>query len=107
MLKVRVRYKNISNEFQITTDNFICNKMVCRGFYNRVNHEWYVVNLVKDKIVARGKSKSEDESKKMIKKSLKSFGAKFLDGIKATKNNQTPKLTEKVIDEIVKQKEGK
>jgi hypothetical protein len=54
-----------------------------------------------------GTGNSEDHAKRMIKKSLKSLGANFLDGISSTKTNLSIKLTDKVIDEIVKEKEGK
>lgn len=107
MLNKRIRYEKITDTLQTTTYNYVCNKMVCKCFYDSEKNMWYILNLVTEKTVLYGYTNSEDTAKKMIKKALKSLGANFLDEVRSTKNNPSPMLTAEVIDEIVREKEGK
>lgn len=107
MLPKRIKYRQLNDTLQETTDVFVCNKMVCRGYYNSIKHQWYILNLVNNRVIIRNKTYSEDSAKRMIKKSLKSLGANFLDEVRSTKRNQEPVLTRELIDEILKEKEGK
>lgn len=106
MINVRVRYYK-TDRLHETESNYVCDKMICKGYYDSLNHSWYIFDLVSNKKIIFGSSKSEDEAKRLIKKSLKSLGANFFDEVRSTKTNQTPMLTTEVIDEILKQKEGK
>ena len=107
MLNKRIRYEKISDHLQTTTYNYVCNKMVCKGYFDSNEGMWYIINLVNNKKILFGYTKIEDNAKQMIKKSLKSLGANFLDEVRSTKNNPSPMLTAEVIDEIVREKEGK
>lgn len=105
MINVRIRYYK-TDKLHETESNFVCGKMICKGYYMIKDHSWFIFDLVTNKKVIKGSADSEDESKRLIKKSLKSLGANFLDEVRSTKTNQTPMLTDEVIDEILKQKEG-
>jgi hypothetical protein len=107
MIKSRIRYNKLPNNLFETKESFVCGKMICKGYYIKDTGDWFILNLVNNRKVIRDISKSEDDAKKMIKKSLKVLGARFVEEVRATKENQTPMLTDKVIDEILKQKEGK
>jgi hypothetical protein len=107
MLRVRVRYKKLTDTTQETEMKYLCNKMICRGYYDNTDHSWHVVNLINNKTLYKGVGRNEDHAKELIKKSLKSLGANFLDEIRSTKTERSYKLTEELFDEIVKEKEGK
>ena len=106
MINKRITYTKITDDIQATRYNFVCNKMVCRGYYDSKRKAWYIINLITEKTIMFGHNNSETLAKQTIKKSLISLGANFLDEVRSTKTNQTPMLTAEVIDEIVRKKEG-
>lgn len=107
MLRVRIKYNKISDTIQETSDFFVCGKRICKGYYDKTNHSWKIINLINNKMLYEGICKKESEAKVMIKKHLKILGANFIDEVKSTKTNKTPMLTVEVINEILKEKEGK
>ncbi len=106
MINKRIRYEKVSDHLQTTVYNYVCNRMVCKCFFDSEIGMWYILNLITAKTILFGYTKNEDTAKKMIKKALKSLGANFLDEVRSTKNNPSPMLTADVIDEIVRKKEG-
>lgn len=101
---IRMRYVTTEDGSKRTEDPLVCGKMVCHGFVS--DGKWWILNLVKDRIVMRGESKDEEQAKRDLKKGLKSLGAYFNEEVRASKNNPTPMLTDKVIRDIIKEHES-
>ncbi len=93
----RLRYVKV-NEEERTEIPVICNKIVCHGYVKGNN--WRVINLLNNRCIAEGESRDNDEAKRHLKKSLVSFGAYFVDEVRATKANPIRMITDKLIAKL-------
>jgi hypothetical protein len=97
----RLRYTKIDG-IEVTQMPVICDKKVCKAFV--LDSHWWIVNLSNGKRIAEGSAKSNEMAKRETKKVLIALGAHFTEEVRATKETPVRMLTDKVIDDIIKEK---